>query len=85
MEDVDARDRFHGDRQIEVEMSGFRVIDAQAVQEDEGLLEGGATQGEVRLDTVAAACLQVGGGIETDEIDQAVEEQRLFTRGEQID
>ena len=45
VEDVDAGDGVEGDGDVEVEVAGFGVVDAEAVEEDEGLLEGGAAEG----------------------------------------
>ena len=59
MEDVDAGDGVEGDGDVEVEVAGFGVVDAEAVEEDEGLLEGGAAEGEVGLDAVWGAGLEV--------------------------
>ena len=62
MQDIDARDGVerHGD--IKVQVAGLGVVDAQAVEQDQGLLEGGTTDGEVGLNAVRAACLQVSEG-----------------------
>ena len=77
VEDVDAGDGFEGDGDVEVEVAGLGVVDAEAVEEDEGLLEGGAADGEVGLDAVAAAGLEVEGGVEAEEVGGVVEEERL--------
>ena len=45
MEDVDAGDGVEGDGDVEVEVAGLGVVDAEAVEEDEGLLKGGAAEG----------------------------------------
>ncbi len=59
MQDVDAGDGVerHGD--VEIEVAGLGVVDTQAVDEDEGLLEGGAADGKVGLDAAGGAGLQV--------------------------
>jgi hypothetical protein len=63
VEDVDSGDGVKRDRDVEVEMAGLGVVDAEAVEEDEGLLEGGAAEGEIGLDSIGSAGLQVEGGI----------------------
>ena len=61
MQDVDAGDGVERDGNVEVEVTGFGVVDAEAVDEDEGLLECGAADGEVGLDAFAGAGLQRRG------------------------
>jgi hypothetical protein len=52
------------------------VVDAQAVDQHEGLLEGGAAQGDVGLHAVAGAGLDVDRGVEAEVVLDAVKEQR---------
>ena len=72
MQDVDAGDGVERDGNVEVEVAGFGVVDAEAVDEDEGLLEGGAADGEVGLDAFGGAGLHVEGGVGAEEIDGGV-------------
>ncbi len=72
VEDVDAGDGVEGDGDVEVEVAGLGVVDAEAVEEDEGLLEGGAAEGEVGLNTVGGAGLEVEGGVLAEEVDYGV-------------
>jgi hypothetical protein len=58
-------------------VSGLGVVDAEAFEQDEGLLEGGAADGEVGLDAVAAAGLEVEGGVLTEEVGRVVGEEWL--------
>ncbi len=85
VEDVDAGDGVEGNRDVEVEVAGFGVVDAEAVEEDEGLLEGGAAEGEVGLDAVGGAGLQVEGGVLTEEVDDGVRDERLVAGRDEID
>src|SRR5579863_6872323 len=45
--------------QIEVEVRGLRVVDPHAIEEDQGLLEGGAAQGHVGQYAPRGALLNV--------------------------
>ena len=81
VEDVDAGDGVEWDGDVEVEVAGLGIVDAEAVEEDEGLLEGGAAEGEVGLDAVGGAGLQVEGGVLTEEVDDGVGGEGLLARG----
>ncbi len=85
MEDVDAGDGVEGDGDVEVEVAGLGVVDAKAVEEDEGLLEGGAAEGEVGLDAVGGAGLEVEGGVLTEVVDYGVGDEGLIARGDEVD
>ncbi len=82
MEDVDSGDGVEGDGDVEVEVAGLGVVDAEAVKEDEGLLEGGAAEGEVGLDAVGGAGLEVEGCVLAEEIDDGVRGEGLFAGGD---
>jgi hypothetical protein len=84
-EDVDAGDGVEGDGDVEVEVAGLGVVDAEAVQEDEGLLEGGAAEGKVSLNAVGGAGLEVEGGVLAEEVDDGVGDERLVARGDEVD
>jgi hypothetical protein len=45
VEDIDAGDGVEGDGDVEVQVAGLGVVDAETVEEDEGLLERGAAEG----------------------------------------
>ena len=77
MEDVDSCDGVEGDRDVEVEVARLRIVDAKAVQQNERLLEGGAADGEVGLDAIAATGLEVKGGVHSEEVGGVVEEEWL--------
>jgi hypothetical protein len=66
-------------------MAGLGVVDAKAVEENEGLLEGGAAKGEVGLDAVAGAGLEVEGGVLTEEVYDAVGLEGLVAWGDDVD
>ncbi len=85
VKDFDAGDRVERDRDIEVEMTGLGVVDAEAIKQKQGLLEGGAANGKVGLDAAGGAGLEVERRIEAEVIDNAVEEQRLGARIEGLD
>ena len=85
VEDVDVGDGAEWDGDVEVEMAGLGVVDAEAVEEDDGLLEGGAAEGEIGLDAVGCAGLQVEGGVLAEEIYDAVGDERLVSRREDVD
>src|ERR1035441_1701705 len=44
VEEVDAGDGVERDGNVKVQVAGFGIVDAEAVDEDEGLLEGGAAR-----------------------------------------
>ena len=85
MEDVDAGDGVEGDGDIQIQVAGLGVVDAEAVEEDEGLLEGGAAKGEVGLDAVDGASLEVEGGVLTEEIDYGVGDEGLIAWVDEVD
>jgi hypothetical protein len=85
VEDVDAGYGVEGDRDVKVEVAGFGVVDAEAVEEDEGLLEGGAAEGEVGLNAVWGAGLEVEGGVLAEEVDDGVCREGLVARGDEVD
>ena len=70
----------HGD--VEVQMPGLGIVDAEAVQENERLLEGGAPNREVGLNTVGRARLEVERGVLPEVVGDVVEEERLLARVE---
>ena len=69
---VDAGDGVERDGDVEIQVAGFGIVDAEAVDQDEGLLEGGAANGEVGLDAFAGAGLDVERGIGAEEVDGVV-------------
>lgn len=85
VEDVDAGDGVEGDGDIEVEVAGLGVVDAETVEEDEGLFEGGAAEGQVGLDAVCCARLKVEGGVLAEEVDDGVGDEGLVARGDEVD
>ena len=85
MEDVDAGDGVEGNGDVEVEMAGFGVVDAETVKENEGLLEGGAAEGEIGLDAGGGARLQVEGCVLTEEIDDGVGDKWLVAGIDEVD
>jgi hypothetical protein len=72
VEEVDAGDGVERDGNVEVQVAGFGIVDAEAVDENEGLLEGGAADGEVGLNAFGGAGLDVEGRVGAEEIDGAV-------------
>ena len=85
MEDVDAGDGVEGDGDVEVEVAGLGVVDAETIEEDEGLLEGGAAEGQVGLDAIGGAGLQVEGGVLAEEVDDGVGDERLVAGVDEVD
>ena len=84
MEHVDASDGVERHSDVEIEVASFRVINAEAVDEDEGLLEGGAADGEVGLHAFAGASLNVERGIGAEEVDGRVSAGGQIARGEDV-
>jgi hypothetical protein len=82
VEDFDAGDGVEGDRDVEVEVACLGVVDAEAVEEDERLLKGGAADREVGLHTVGGTGLEVEGGVLAEVVSEVVEEEGLFARVE---
>ena len=85
MQDVDAGDGVERDGDVEVEVAGLGIVDAEAVDEDEGLLEGGAADGEVGLDAFGGAGLHVERRVGAEQIDGAVDADGQLARGEDFD
>jgi hypothetical protein len=85
VEDVDAGDGVERDGDVEVEVAGLGVVDAEAVEEDEGLLEGGAAEGEVGLDSVGGSGLQVERRVLAEEVDDGVGDERLVAWVDEVD
>ena len=85
VEDVDAGDGVEGNGDVEVQVAGLGVVDAETVEEDEGLLEGGATEGEVGLDAVGCAGLEVERRILAEEIDDGVGDEGLVAWVDEVD
>jgi hypothetical protein len=85
VKDVDSGDGVEGDGDVEIQVARLGIVDAKAVEQDEGLLEGGAAEGEVGLDAVGGAGLQVEGGVLAEEIDDGVRNERLVARRDEID
>jgi hypothetical protein len=82
VEDFDAGEGVEGDGDVQVEVASLGVVDAEAVEEDEGLLEGGAADGEIGLDAGGGSGLEVEGGVLAEVFGDVVEEERLFARVE---
>ena len=85
VEDVDSGDRVEGDGDVEIKVTRLGVVDTKAVEEDEGLLEGGATEGEVGLDAVGCAGLEVERRILAEEIDDGVGDEGVVARVDEVD
>jgi hypothetical protein len=85
VEDVDAGDGVEGDGDVQIQMAGLGVVDAESVEHDEGLLEGGAAEGEVGLNAVGGASLEVERGVLSEEVGDAVGDQRLVSGPENVD
>jgi hypothetical protein len=85
VEDVDAGHGVEGNGDVEIEVAGLRVVDAEAVEKDEGLLEGGAAEGEVGLNAVGSAGLEIEGGVLAEVVDYGVGEERLVAGADEID
>jgi len=66
-------------------VAGFGVVNAEAVEEDEGLLKGGAAEGEIGLNAVGGASLEVEGGILAKVVDDGVCREGLVAWGDEID
>jgi hypothetical protein len=85
VEDFDAGDGVERDGDVEVEVAGLGVVDAETIDEDEGLLEGGAADGEIGLDSEWGAGLEVKGGVLTEIVDGAGSEERLVASVDGLD
>src|SRR5215510_6895420 len=66
-------------------MAALDVVEALAVEEDQGLAEAGSTNGEVSLDAVGGALSEVEGGVEFEGVDERVEDQTVGADGEHAD
>src|ERR1700733_4060534 len=63
MQHVDTLDRQERDWQVQVEVSRFRVVHAETIDQHERLLKGCTSYGYIRHDSAAASLLDVHGGI----------------------
>ncbi len=63
MQDVDARHRFEGQRQVEVQVAGLWIVQPQAVDQHKRLLESGAPDGDISLHTRGTALDQGDRGV----------------------
>jgi hypothetical protein len=63
-------------------MSGLRIVDTEAIEENERLLEGGAPDREVGLHSGGSARLEVERGVLTEVVGEVVEEEWRFARVE---
>ena len=66
-------------------MAGLWVIDAETVEEDQGLLEGGASEGEVGLNAVGGAGLKIERGVLAAVLDDRVGHEGLFAGADEVD
>src|ERR1700733_5054108 len=80
MQHVDTLDRQERDWQVQVEVSRFRVVHAETIDQHEGLLKGCTAYGYVRHDSAAAPLLDVDGGIGAQVVFDLVECERSTLR-----
>ena len=71
---------FKRDRQIEIEVARLHVIHAEAVEQDEGLPERSAANGDVGLQRAGRALLQIECGVELEQIEPGIEQLGLLLR-----
>ncbi len=75
-----AGNHFERDRQIEIEVPGLHIIDAHAVEQNQGLAEGRAADREIGLESARRALLQVERRIELQQIEPRAVERELLLR-----
>src|SRR5581483_3602673 len=85
MQNLDTRNCIQRHWNVEVQVPGLGIIHAQAVQQNQRLLECSSTNREISLHAHRAARLNVDRGIETEEVSRAWNEQRLFSRLDCLD
>ena len=73
-------DHFQRDRQIEIEVSGLHVVDAQAIEQDQSLPERRAANRQIPLKASRDRLVQVERGIEPQEIEPGFVERALLLR-----
>jgi hypothetical protein len=81
-------DAFHGIERhgnVHVVVAGLDVVEPQAVEQDEGLFEGGSANGKVGLHAVGGARLEVERWIETENVGERVEHQIEFAHRQHED
>ena len=84
MKDIDTGDGVEWDGNVEVEVAGFWVVDSQTIDEDERLLEGSATNGEIGLNAFGGAGLHIERWIGAEEIDGRVGEGGRVARRDDL-
>jgi len=78
-------DRVHGferDRQIEVVVRGLAVVDAEAVEQDKGLLKAAAPQDEIGLAAASATLLKEDGRVLAEEFERRLGGEFLVFEGQ---
>ena len=81
----DALHAFERHRDIHVVMPGLRVVEAHAVEQDEGLTEARAADGEVHLHAVGRAFGEVERRVQLEQVHQRVEHQALAAHRKHAD
>ena len=67
--------------QIEIVMRGLAVVDAEAIQQHQGLLEGSSAQNQIRLSAARAALFQKDRGILAQQLLRRLQRERfVFNR-----
>ena len=84
MQNIYAGDGFKRKGEIEIEVAGLRVIHAETVDEDKGLLKAGAAHGDIGLDAGRGTLLQGERGVKAEVVDDGVVEglRGLVAEGE---
>ena len=80
MQHVDWRDSVQRHGNIEVEMAGFGIVQAEPVDQNQRLLEGGAADCKVGLHTLAGARLQVERWVGAQQVHYAVGSRQRLPR-----
>ncbi len=82
---LDRIDGVHRQRQIEIVVRGLRIVDAEAVEQHQRLLETAAAHDDVGLPAARAALLKKNRGVFAQKILRRLGGQRLPLHGENID
>lgn len=85
MQHFDPADRIDGDGKIHIVMTGLRIIEAEAIEQHEGLAIAGAADGDVALHAIGRTLLKIERGIKVEEVGDAVDEEQLVRNGQHDD
>ncbi len=83
MQDFHLADGFEGHGDVHVVVAALHVVEAQAVEQDEGLAEVAAANGHVGLHAIGAARLEIERRVEAEQIGEGIGDEIHAPRRQQ--